>query len=72
MTKKKGRTKPRPREQGELRPIHVSEYEITTEAILDRRYKRLPRRVKDAIERLHYESQSQPRKAIPELIELTN
>ena len=69
MSKKRRTPKPRSREQDALRPVYVSEYEITTEAIQDRRYKRLPRRVKDAIERLHYESQSQPRKAIPELIE---
>ena len=70
MSKKK-RRQPEPyvQEQDELRAVYVSEYEITTSAIHDRRYKRLPRRVKDAIERLHDESQSQPRRAIPELLE---
>jgi tetratricopeptide (TPR) repeat protein len=67
--KRQGKSKPRPRELDELRPVYVSEYEITTSAIQDRRYKRLPRHVKDAFERLHYESQSQPHKAIPELLE---
>lgn len=47
--------------------VHVSSYEITYEPIHDRKYKRLPQKVKDAVERLHYESQKKPRKAIPEL-----
>lgn len=49
--------------------VHVSTYEITYEPMHDRKYKRLPRKVKDALERLHYESQKNPRKAIPELEE---
>lgn len=49
--------------------VHVSSYEITYEPIHDRKYKRLPQKVKDALERLHYESQKNPRKAIPELEE---
>jgi hypothetical protein len=47
----------------------VIDYEITGERILDARYRRLPRRVQNAFERLYYESQTQPRKAIPELLE---
>lgn len=47
----------------------MTEYEITTSPIQDRRYKRLPRRVKDAIERLHDEAQRRPRETIPELLE---
>jgi len=49
--------------------VYVTEYEITTSPIQDRRYKRLPRRVKDAIERLHDEAQRRPRETIPELLE---
>jgi tetratricopeptide (TPR) repeat protein len=49
--------------------VHVSTYEITSEPILDRRYKRLPKHVKDAVEELHDLSQRQPKKAIPELLE---
>jgi len=68
----KNSRKPAPRveEPDESRAVYVSEYEITTSPIHDRQYNRLPRRLKDAIERLHDESQSQPHKAIPELLEL--
>jgi tetratricopeptide (TPR) repeat protein len=47
--------------------ISISRYEITTEPIHDRRYQRLPRHVKEAIERLHDIAQRRPRQAIPEL-----
>lgn len=47
--------------------ISVSPYEITTEPMEDRRYRRLPNRVKDAIERLHDVAQRRPWTAIPEL-----
>jgi hypothetical protein len=50
--------------------LSLSHYEITTEPILDRRYQRLPRRVKEAIERLHDVAQQRPREAIPELRDL--
>ena len=59
--------------------IHASEkpsgvslvrYEITTDPIEDRRYRRLPRHVKEAIERLHDVAQRRPREAIPELRDL--
>ncbi|MBN1935010.1 MAG: hypothetical protein JW934_10115 [Anaerolineae bacterium] len=53
----------------ELNEIQVVEYDITTEPILDREYRKLPHSVQDAFERLHYEAQSQPKKAIPELLE---
>jgi len=49
--------------------VHLLSYEITYEPILDRQYRRLPRRVKDAVERLHDLAQSQPLEAIPELRE---
>ncbi len=52
------------------RAVYVSEYEVTSEPILDRGYKRLPKKVKEAIDRLHDESQRRPREAIPELVEL--
>lgn len=48
--------------------IRVFDYEITSEAIADARYRRLPRAVRDAFEQLYYQSQTQPRKAIPELL----
>lgn len=50
--------------------VQIVTYEITDEPILDRQYKRLPREVKGAIERLHDLSQVSPRQAIPELVEL--
>jgi tetratricopeptide (TPR) repeat protein len=50
--------------------VYISEYEVTSEPILDRAYKRLPKEVKEAIERLHDESRRRPREAIPELVEL--
>ena len=69
MSKKRRRARrPLPVED-ESKAVYITEYEITTEPIQDRFYKRLPGRVKDAFDRLHYECQSQPRKAIPELLE---
>ena len=50
--------------------VRFIEYEITDEPIQDRSYKRLPKGVQETIESLHYESQSKPRQAIPELLEL--
>ena len=57
--------------QAQDRPnaVYVTDYEITTSPIQDRRYKRLPGRVKEAIERLYDEAQRRPRKTIPELLE---
>jgi tetratricopeptide (TPR) repeat protein len=52
------------------RAVYISEYEVTSEPILDRGYKRLPQKVKETIDRLHDESQRRPREAIPELLEL--
>jgi len=54
----------------DLRAVQIVEYEITSEPIQDRRYKRLPHQVKDEIDRLHHEAQKRPHKAIPELLEL--
>jgi tetratricopeptide (TPR) repeat protein len=69
MAQTKRNRKRRSRSQTGSDRIRVIDYEITTEPILDARYRRLPRPVQDAVERLHYESQTQPRKAIPELLE---
>ena len=54
---------------GELDAVYVSEYKITTARIQDRHYKRPPRRVKDACERLYDESQTRPLEVIPELLD---
>jgi tetratricopeptide (TPR) repeat protein len=69
MSRKQGRVQSLLPVEGEFKAVYITEYEITSEPIQDRFYKRLSRSVKDAFERLHYESQSQPRKAIPELLE---
>jgi tetratricopeptide (TPR) repeat protein len=69
MTKKRQRTRSRQLPADRRKTVYVSEYEITTDPIYDRRYKRLPRYVKDVIERLHTEAQTAPHKAIPELLE---
>jgi len=50
-----------------LNAVYVTNYEITDEPIQERSYRRLPNHVKDVIERLHYDSQTKPRKAIPEI-----
>lgn len=50
--------------------ISFARYEITTEPMEGRRYRRLPRHVKAAIERLHGVAQRRPREAIPELRDL--
>jgi tetratricopeptide (TPR) repeat protein len=69
MAKSKRKGKGRSRSQTRSDRIRVVDYEITTEAITDANYRRLPRPVRDAFERLHFESQTQPHKAIPELLE---
>jgi tetratricopeptide (TPR) repeat protein len=69
MSKRKRATRSRPRSKDKPQAVYVAEYEITSSSIEDRRYKRLPRHVKDAFDRLHYSAQRQPRKAIPELLE---
>jgi tetratricopeptide (TPR) repeat protein len=68
---KRRRTTPAPSPLPDIeRAVYISEYEVTSEPILDRGYKRLPQKVKEAIDRLHDESQRRPREAIPELLEL--
>jgi len=69
VSKKRKIAKPNSQLHDGYKPVHVSTYEITTEPILDRRYKRLPKHVKDAIDELHDLSQRQPQKALPELLE---
>jgi len=65
---KKRRAKRTPPQTPENRDtLHLVEYEVTSEPILDRDYKRLPRQVKEAIERFHEMIRRQPREAIPEL-----
>ncbi len=54
----------------DLKAVQIVEYEITTEPIQDRHYKRLPKHVKDVIDRLYAEAQKRPNQAIPELLDL--
>lgn len=70
MAKRKRRAKPSLPSKDELKDVQVVEYEITSESIRDRRFKRLPRNIRDTIHRLHHESQDRPREAIPELLDL--
>lgn len=70
MTKKKiipGKPDP---SSDSLNAVYVTRYEITEEPIQDPYYRRLPEHVKDAVERLHQEAQTKPRKAIRELREV--
>lgn len=69
MSKRRRATQSHRQAQDAPGVVYVTEYEITFSPIQDRRYRRLPRRVKDAIERLHDEAQRRPHKAIPELLE---
>ena len=55
---------------GAERAVQIVEYKITSEPIQNGRYKRLPRKVKNAIDQLHYEAQKRPHHAIPELLDL--
>ncbi len=67
---KKATRRPVLQSQDKLKAVRIVEYEITSEPIQDRRYKRLPGQVKDAIDRLHHEAQRHPHRAIPELVDL--
>jgi tetratricopeptide (TPR) repeat protein len=68
MNKKSTRRSAPSGEVAERDAIQVVEYEITTQPLdEDRSYKRLPKRVKDAVPRLHNAVQRRPREVIPEL-----
>ena len=70
MSKKRRRARSHLQTEGEPKAVRVLEYEITTSPMQDRRYRRLPRQIKDAIDRLHHYAQLRPRRAIPELLDL--
>lgn len=53
-----------------LTSVQLVEYEITPEPIEEPEYKRLPNSVKDRLDDLHHEAQTNPQQAIPELLEL--
>jgi len=54
----------------ELKDVQIIEYEITTEPIEDRQFKRLPDHIKDSIDDLYSEAQRHPQRAIPALKDL--
>ena len=54
----------------ELKDVQIIEYEITTEPIEDRQFKRLPDHIKDSIDDLCSEAQRHPQRAIPALKDL--
>jgi tetratricopeptide (TPR) repeat protein len=65
---KRNRTKPSTPKSTQMETqVVVSEYEITSEPIIEPQYKRLPENVKSRIEQLHTLVQKQPGIAIPEL-----
>ena len=50
--------------------ILVYEYEITWAPIPDKSYEKLPQKIKDTIQQIHFDALAKPEKAIPELFEL--
>jgi len=70
MAKKKPkRTKPSVIDDA-LTPVYVTQYEITDEPLKEPSYQRLPKSVRERLDKLYEMAHKQPRKAIPELIEL--
>jgi hypothetical protein len=70
VAKRRKRTKRSVQRGIQSRDLYLSEYEITSEPIEDDAYKRVPAAVKDVVEHLHEQAQTQPRAAIPELLQL--
>lgn len=68
--RKKTRRRSSPQALKKFETVQLVEYEITTEPIHDRDYKRLPDPVKEAISRLHHETERHPLLAIPDLVEM--
>ena len=69
MTKRRRKKRTSSRGPQDPDTVHIVTYEITDEPILDRQYRRLPKKVKDSINRLYESIQNQPLEAIPELLE---
>ncbi|NOZ71404.1 MAG: hypothetical protein GXP38_05735 [Chloroflexi bacterium] len=70
MAKKRSRKKKRISKIDSLTPVYVTQYEVTDEPIEERAYRRLPKHIKEKLERLYQEAQWKPQEAIPELLEL--
>lgn len=64
---KKTSRQPSPQTVDELKDVRIIKYEVTTEPIEDRQFKRLPDNVKDTVQGLRDKAQSHPLRAIPEL-----
>jgi tetratricopeptide (TPR) repeat protein len=69
MSKKKRFATKDVRSRNKPRAHRFIDFEITDEPIIDRQFEGLPTDAKDAFERLYTETQKQPLKAIPELLE---
>jgi tetratricopeptide (TPR) repeat protein len=70
MAKKRSRKKKNPSKTDTPSPIYVTQYEITDEPIYEGAYHRLPKSVKERIERLYQETHWKPQQTIPELLDL--
>jgi tetratricopeptide (TPR) repeat protein len=67
-TKKRRQPGPRSAAPDKHVGLRIVEYEITSDAIRDKRYEELPRHVRDAFEKLHGLLETDPGKAIDELL----
>lgn len=54
----------------EYTPVYLAQYEITDEPMEERAYRRLPKSVKERLERLYQDAQWNPQPALVELLEL--
>jgi hypothetical protein len=70
MSKKRHAGKTGKKSKKTSKPLIYSDYEITWDPIPDPRLEQLSEEAQEAVVRLHDEAQTQPAKAIPELLEL--
>jgi tetratricopeptide (TPR) repeat protein len=67
MAKKKRSKTSAPKSVPNTAQLRISEYEVTSEPLIEPKYQRLPEEVKSRLEQLHMIAQTKPRIAIPEL-----
>ncbi len=70
MAKKKTRKRKHVSAADKLSPVYITQYEITDEPIQEPVFRRLPKSVKEKLEKLYQEAQWNPQQAISELYEL--
>ncbi len=70
MAKKKTRKRKHVSAADKLSPVYITQYEITDEPIQEPVFRRLPKSVKEKLEKLYQEAQWNPQQAISELFEL--